>query len=174
MSFNPKYYRKLRRQDPERAEAYRNKNEKAVEELPPWKRPTPIDENWYHQKVAYKIEIKHKPTPEEKMEYGDYYNGEEVSEPMESPYYRTIRVIAPIEVDGLFITERYWVYLLKKIEDLTNRKDYEGICLLEDSIPVMLYDIPRKDISDIIRQKLEPPLKVERLIPESDFDAEQF
>lgn len=185
MSYSKKYYRKLKRLDPARAEAYLAKKGEVLQEEEVIPESFPVDKTWYPYKVNYVL-VKTRDITEQEVDELQKYEEEHQQTIKEGTIldyefdqfgFRSKQVVAPVKLGDWYITVEYWVHLTKLVEGLKKALDWEGLVKLERSIPIFLHEFRPANLSSLIEDLFKPPEEEEFSVDfntESDFDAEQL
>lgn len=182
MSFSKKYYRKLKRTDEAKAEAYKKKCgvEDPVEDSKVKEQKLfsfdKIDTTWYDYPDNYVLYKKYEQSEADKQEIEELSKregkfigvGTIFDHEVEIGNLASKHIEAPIKMGNWYITVEYWVYLTKRIESLRKNQDWEGLVNLQLNIPIYLWEFKPANIESLINRMFEPPEE------ESDFEAENL
>lgn len=196
MGINMKYYRRLRRQNPQKAQEYLNKNN--IGEAPtigpvgrPRVREKPKkvvssliekrDAEWlesvfpheeYHiwstTQEAYVVVKFRDPVgfDEHEVELAGIHEGQILDYPEKRGNLKTEYYHCPVKQGNFYIPLKYWYELSQAITVLERRKDVRGLWVLESTMMVPLSKFKRVDVDKALRVMLEPS--------ESDFEADNL
>lgn len=147
---NMKYYRKLNREDPQKARDYRDRCIASKDTL---------DKHWYKTPDRWVLKAFSEPDNSQLQELSntDYYEGYIFREKPNFDHIGHLEVVydpAEVSIGGYYITYGYWLFLSDLIEKLREAQDAYGIYKLQQNIPVPLCEFRRANRVEEIEKML--------------------